>query len=61
MKYEKNKDAYQDEAWFERERNVLDVLTINLILWVRLFIKLVTTTKTNTEQSSSSGIYLLSH
>ena len=29
MKYEKNKDAYQDEAWFERERNVLDARNWN--------------------------------
>ena len=29
MKYEKNKAAYQDDSWFERERNVLDVRNWN--------------------------------
>ena len=30
MQYEKNKTAYQDEEWFEREqRNVLDVRNWN--------------------------------
>ena len=61
MKYEKNKAAYQDDSWFERERNVLDVRNWNRDLMGQTFIKLATTTKTNTELFNSSGIHLLSH
>ena len=29
MKYEKNETAYQDDEWFARQRNMLDVRTWN--------------------------------
>ena len=29
MKYEKNQTAYQDDEWFARQRNMLDVQTWN--------------------------------
>tara|TARA_Y100000589_G_C26855199_1_gene507611 strand:+ start:275 stop:391 length:117 start_codon:yes stop_codon:yes gene_type:complete len=37
MKYEKNKAAYQDDSWFERERNVLDVRNWNRDLMGQTF------------------------
>ena len=37
MKYEKNKAAYQDDSWFERERNVLDVRNWNRNLMGQTF------------------------
>ena len=38
MPYEKNKTAYQDEEWFEREqRNVLDVRNWNRALIGQIF------------------------
>tara|TARA_Y100001968_G_scaffold326806_1_gene370591 strand:+ start:438 stop:623 length:186 start_codon:yes stop_codon:yes gene_type:complete len=61
MKYEKNKSAYQDAAWFERERNVLDVRNWNRDLMGQTFYQTCHDNKKNTEQSSSSGIHLWSH
>ena len=38
MQYEKNKTAYQDDAWFERDqRNVLDVRNWNRDLMGQTF------------------------
>ena len=42
MPYEKNKTAYQDEEWFEREqRNVLDVRNWNRDLMGQTFYQVV--------------------
>ena len=37
IKYDENKAAYQDNSWFERERNVLDVLNWNRDLMGQTF------------------------
>ncbi len=57
----KNKAAYQDEAWFERERNVLDFRNWKCDLMGQTFYKTFTTTKTSTEKSTSCGILLLNY
>ena len=42
MRYEKNKTAYQDEEWFEKEeRNVLDVRNWNRDLMGQTFYQVV--------------------
>ena len=37
IKYDENKAAYQDNSWFERERNVLDVRNWNRDLMGQTF------------------------